>query len=79
MTPLNANQIRHLERVVENPGRVLSGCNALPGWNAGTYTSLQRRGLIVSDASTGWRYHPTAEGRLALTSAQSDKATTEED
>lgn len=49
MKPLNANQIRHLRHVIENPGVVPSGCN-YTGFNHLSFQALRKRDLITSPA-----------------------------
>lgn len=63
---LSANQLKHLRRIVEEPGVIPSGVCLGKGWNAKTFDSLRKRGLVRSDASTGWKYFPTEYGVTVL-------------
>lgn len=65
MKKLTAGQMTNLQAVVDRPGQIMSGTCLGRGLNARTMDSLRKRGLIHSDASTGWRYFPTDAGRAA--------------
>lgn len=49
MKKLNEAQTRHLLDTRDNPGVHHIACTARPGWNAGTYKALYRRGLAVTN------------------------------
>jgi hypothetical protein len=73
---LNANQLRHLQRVAGEPGTIDAHTTQGNGWNALTFRSLLKRGLLrteqverVTSSGRTWPteyYHITPAGEEAL-------------
>lgn len=59
--PLNDQQIRHLRRIVENPGTIMNN-HREKGWSVTTVQALARRGLVTSEIYRSGLY-PTDAGR----------------